>query len=164
VYAYAPNVWAWTDPLGLEHGNMPRKGAGVGGGKKLFPNQQPQNLAAELERANKLGVKPINPSDPGFEKIANSGRIKWAVTEDGELLVIPHSSKGIEISHATITKGKPVMAAGEADIAMFDGQAFGLDITTNSGHFLYGADAATNAAVKNIGIDAFSKFGIVFNK
>jgi len=56
------------------------------------------------------------------------------------------------------------MAAGEADIAMFDGQAFGLDITTNSGHFLYGADAATNAAVKNIGIDAFSKFGIVFNK
>ncbi|KYC35940.1 toxin [Scytonema hofmannii PCC 7110] len=131
---------------------------------RSFPNQQSELLAQELEVAQSLGVRPVRPSDPGFEEIANSGRIKWAVSEEGELLTVPHTVEGQEISHAVITSGKPVLAAGEADIAVGGGVRFGTEITPRSGHFLYGVDEATNTSILEIGRTFFKKFGIEFPK
>ena len=129
---------------------------------KSFPNQLPQQLSQELQVAQRLKVRPIKPTDPGFDEIANSGRIKWAVSEEGELLTIPHTVAGEEISHAVITGGRPVIAAGEADIAVAGGVRFGTEITPRSGHFLYGADEATNASVLDIGRRFFKQFGVEF--
>jgi len=132
------------------------------GGKRSFPNQQPETLPQEQELAQRLGVRPTEPSDPGFNEVANSGSIKWAVTEEGQLLTIPHTVEGQEISHAVITGGKPVIAAGEANVAVSGRIRFGTEITTRSGHFLHGADEGTNASVLEIGRTAFRKFGIEF--
>ncbi len=131
---------------------------------KSFPNQQPELLPQELDLARQLGVKPIKPSDPGFEEIANSGRIKWAVTEEGELLTVPHTVEGQEISHAVITGGKPAIAAGEADIVVGGGVRFGTEITPRSGHFLYGSDEATNTSILELGKAFFRRFGVEFPK
>jgi hypothetical protein len=74
-----------------------------------------------------------------------------------------HAADGTEISHAVLTGGRPVIAAGEADVM---GNAasgyFGGYINTNSGHFLYGASPAQNAAVEAVARQAFAKYGVYF--
>jgi hypothetical protein len=141
-YAYTADPVNRVDPLGL---------------CPAFPNQLPDELESELERADQLGVKPLSPGDPGFEDMVNAGKVKWAVTEDGQLHVIPHSIEGDgEIPHTVATGGKPVLAAGEADIAGTQGEYQGLDIDNHSGHYKPSPEST------QIGRDAFAAHGITF--
>ncbi len=94
------------------------------------------NLDSELAQADSLGVRPVSPGQAGFDETINSGTVKWAVTEDGTVRVVPKFVDGQEISHAAITRGAPVRAAGEADIAGGDGDYFGLNISNHSGHYM----------------------------
>ena len=132
-------------------------------GKKLFPNQLPGNLKAELALASRLGVNAISPKGPEFARIANNGTLKFAILENGKLKVIPHTVDGNEISHAVLSKGAPVRAAGEVDIAVAGNKAFGIDIRPHSGHFNFGNNNATNALILNRGRAAFQEFGIKFD-
>ncbi|MFC0400800.1 RHS repeat-associated core domain-containing protein [Paraburkholderia rhizosphaerae] len=149
-YRYAPNTLRWADPLGLNCEEL--------------ENQLPHLLEQELATAERLGVKPMVAKihDPQFEALVNSGSIKYVVTPDGVLLVGPHSVNGVEISHAALSEGKPVVAAGQADIA---GDAangfFGLDINTHSGHYMNGASSVLNEVVANIGKEGFENAGII---
>ena len=103
---------------------------------ELLPNQLPERLSAELADAARLGVKPIPVGGPGFEEAVNQGTVKFVVTESGELVVAPHTVEGVEISHAVLSGGRPVVTAGQAEIAAAEGQFFGIGITEHSGHFL----------------------------
>ncbi len=135
----------------------------VGGGlPKLFANQLPELLPAELAQAARLGVTPIEAGAPGFEALVNSGTVKFAVLEDGSLVVAPKFVDGVEISHAVLSGGRPVLAAGEADIAAAGGSYFGTNIVPHSGHFLNGATVAQSAAVEAIARQAFARIGITF--
>jgi RHS repeat-associated protein len=149
-------------PSSASGGPQPSSPSTGGGSGQSFPNQLPGTLGEELATARRLGVRPVQPTDPGFSQVANAGRIKWVITETGELRVIPHTVGRTEISHTVLTGGRPVLAAGEADIAVGGGRAVGLDISPRSGHFLQGADAATNARVLELGREAFRRFGIQF--
>ncbi|SFH05428.1 hypothetical protein SAMN05518865_1511, partial [Duganella sp. CF458] len=131
--------------------------------QEVFHNQLPQRLAEELAEAGRLGVRPIAPLSEGFDKIIER-EMKFAVTQKGELRVMPKFAEdGSEISHAVLTNGKPVISAGEVDIA---GDALngylGLGFKTHSGHFLNGATDAQNAKVEAIAREAFEKYGITF--
>lgn len=155
-----------TTPILAMMGGGDESGGGSGG-KRVFENQQPETLEAELQDAEALGVRPVKPTDPEFADVVNSGRVKWAINEQGELVVLPHTVEGTEISHSVLTGGRPVIAAGEAEIAssgtsVSSGTAHGLEITPQSGHFNYGNDAATNESVLALGRAAFAKFGITF--
>ncbi|BBA35537.1 conserved uncharacterized protein [Methylocaldum marinum] len=75
---------------------------------------------------------------------------------------MPHSVQGEEISHAVLTGGRPVHAAGEADIVFGGGLSYGVEITPRSGHFHNGADPRTNAKIIEIGREAFHRYGITF--
>ncbi len=119
-------------------------------------------LADELETAANVGVRPVTPNDRAFLRYANEGKIKWAITQEGELRIIPAEWGGEELFHSVLTRGAPVQAAGEANIAVSGGRAVGLEITPHSGHFMFGNDAATNAAVVDLGRAAFGRFGITF--
>jgi hypothetical protein len=134
------------------------------GDVSLFANQLPNALAAELATAKRLGIKPISPTSSNFDEIIQQGTIKYALTQKGELLVQPKfAANGTEISHATITRGKPVIVAGEADIVgnAKDGY-FGTGIDTRSGHFLNGATDAQNQALDAVARKAFKQFKINF--
>lgn len=112
--------------------------------------------------ANRLGVKPIAVSDKGFAGIvANDGHLKYAVTEDGRLLFIPKVVDGVEIKHAVITGGKPVLTAGEVQIAA-DGKGgfIAFDLDQNSGHFLNAATKLENQVVKAVAEAAFKNNNI----
>ncbi|WP_236622194.1 RHS repeat-associated core domain-containing protein [Novipirellula maiorica] len=132
------------------------------GSSRLRPNQLPDSLADELATASANGVSPIKVGDPGFDEVVNSGTVKWAVDEAGDLWVIPAVKNGEEISHAVLVGGRPVKAAGQADVAGTPGTYLGLDITPHSGHYNNGASAADNAETVAIGIEAFGKTGITF--
>ncbi|WP_435191259.1 polymorphic toxin-type HINT domain-containing protein [Streptomyces sp. bgisy126] len=123
----------------------------------LFPNTMPASLRGELALADRLGVTPSTVGSAAFDSAINSGRIKWAVREDGSLVIIPKFVNGQEISHSALTRGGPVRAAGEADIAgsSSDGY-FGLDINFHSGHFL-----PSNESLQ-IGREAFAALGVYF--
>jgi hypothetical protein len=123
----------------------------------LFPNTMPGTLGQELALAENLGVKPAAVGSAAFDAAISSGTIKWAVREDGSLVIIPKFVQGKEISHSVLTGGAPVRAAGEADIAgsAKDGY-FGLDINNHSGHFL-----PSSASLK-IGKEAFTAAGVHF--
>ena len=103
-----------------------------------------------------MRVKPIKPGGPGFESVANSGTVKWVVTEQGELLVIPKYVEGVEISHTVLTNGQSVLAAGEAEISVAGKQGLGIDINNYSGHYRPTPESVV------IGKAAFAKYGIVF--
>jgi hypothetical protein len=121
-----------------------------------FPNQYPNQLAGELADAASVGAKPIRFGDPGFNKAVNSGTIKYVVTESGEVLITPHTVKGVEISHAVLSNGQNVVAAGEAEIAVAGGKYVGIDLNYQSGHFLPTAESLQAAR------EAFAKLGITF--
>jgi len=71
-------------------------------------------------------------------------------------LIIPKYVEGKQISHAVLTKGKPVLTAGEADIVGDGGKFIGLQIKPHSGHFRPSDESL------QIAIDLFAKLGIKF--
>jgi hypothetical protein len=89
---------------------------------KPLPNQLPQQLERELADAARVNVRPVRAT-PGAELDAALARadlesqLKWAILEDGTLVVMPHTVQGVEISHAVLSGGQSVRAAGEATIA-----------------------------------------------
>lgn len=120
----------------------------------IFENQLPERLKAELDLAKKLGVKPLKIGEVGFDDVINEGTIKWVVTLKGELMIIPYWFGSIEISHTFLTGGKPVLAAGEAEIAGGEGEYFMMSISNRSGHYQPSADSL------NLGMRAFRVRGI----
>ena len=127
-----------------------------GGGRTLFANQLPGQLTQEMAAAARVGAGAVRPGTPAFERAVNAGTIKWVVTEAGELLISPHSVGGSEISHAVIAGGRPVLAAGQAEIAGSGGAYIGLSITNHSGHYM------PSEGSLQVGIDAFAALGIRF--
>lgn len=121
---------------------------------QVFENQLPERLQGELDLALRLGVKPLKIGEPGFDTVVNQGTIKWAVTTNGELVIIPYLVGSTEINHTVSTDGKPVLAAGEAEIAGGEGQYFMISISNRSGHY------QPSAGSLNIGIEAFRERGI----
>ena len=102
----------------------------------IYPNLLPETLSEEVAIATNLGVKPFAVKSSEFAKVVREGEtLKWVVSEKGELLLVPKIVNGREISHAVISDGKSVVAAGEAQIAGGPGQYFLLEITNHSGHF-----------------------------
>ncbi|MEU2134582.1 polymorphic toxin-type HINT domain-containing protein, partial [Streptomyces sp. NPDC018352] len=123
----------------------------------VFSNSMPGTLGRELALAERLGVKPSGAGSAGFDSAVASGTVKWAVREDGSLVVIPKFVNGQEISHSVLTRGAPVRAAGEADIAGSSGDGyFGLEINNHSGHFLPSTESL------QVGRDAFGAAGVHF--
>ncbi|MBU8895273.1 hypothetical protein KRR26_06630 [Corallococcus sp. M34] len=156
----APNAVAMAVHEGAA-GNHPPASTSEHQGK-LLANQQPRLLATELETAQRLGIRPASSTDPAFLQYVNEGRIKWVVTEEGVLRIVPHSWRGIEISHAVASNGRSVLAAGEADIAVHGGSRVGIEISSQSGHYLNGASSAVSARALEIGRQAFANLGIIF--
>lgn len=102
--------------------------------------------------AAKYRVTPV-PAVPGAE---------WAILEDGSLVVVPHSVQGKEISHAVLSGGKPVRAAGEALIVGGRESGYwGTEINSRSGHFTKGQEQQWES-IRRMGTDAFGKIGIYF--
>ncbi|AFZ10490.1 Rhs family protein (plasmid) [Oscillatoria nigro-viridis PCC 7112] len=128
---------------------------GVGAKKLSFPNTLPDNLPQELALARRLNVKPLKAGNPAFDRMIDTGeKVKWAVTETGELFFIPAIVNGREIAHSVINNGEPVLAAGEAMIAGSRNQYFVLEITNHSGHYL------PNGISLDIGRAAFELNGL----
>jgi RHS repeat-associated protein len=128
----------------------------------VLPNQLPELLAKELAAAARVGARPISPGSASFQQAVNSGTVKFVVTQDGKLLIIPKFVQGEEISHAVLSGGRPVLAAGEAEIAAANGQLIGIRVVPHSGHFMFGKDDAVNALVEARAREAFAQFGIKF--
>jgi RHS repeat-associated protein len=76
------------------------------------------------------------------------------VAKEGDLKFIQHDVNGTEIYHTVITEGKPVLAAGEADISAASGQYWVTEITNHSGHYLPDIHSLENDAKP-----LFRKFG-----
>ncbi|MCC3414074.1 MULTISPECIES: hypothetical protein [unclassified Microcoleus] len=120
-----------------------------------FSNQSPATLNDELRSADELGIRPIKVGEAGFDDIINEGTVKWAVTTNPELLVIPKFlDVNNEIYHTVITRGQPVLAAGEAEIVGSNGLYILLTISNHSGHF------RPNSESLEVGITAFRQQGV----
>jgi hypothetical protein len=121
----------------------------------------PEKLQEELATAQSLDVHPMHVDDPDLEDFANAGEIKWVVTQSGDLLVVPHTVGEKEIAHSVLTDGKPVLAAGVANIAVDIDVDYhdieGFWITNQS------SDYPIDPKSLQIGIQAFQdRYGITF--
>ncbi|MBW4693753.1 MAG: hypothetical protein KME27_18565 [Lyngbya sp. HA4199-MV5] len=103
--------------------------------RRFFPNQLPEYLEAELQLVDQLGVAPLQVGAIGFDAVVNQGTIKWAVVENGTLLIVPKYVDGQEIPHTALTRGEAVLAAGEAEIIGSNGEYIVLEINHYSGHY-----------------------------
>ncbi len=121
-----------------------------------FENRMPERLARELATAERLGVPVTTPGTPAFDSAISAGTVKWAVLREGTLVVQPKDFGGQEIAHSVLSRGAPVRAAGEADIAGTSPNYFGLEINNHSGHFQPSDESL------EVGRDAFRRAGIEF--
>ncbi len=121
----------------------------------MFHNTLPDRLREELQVAIELGISPLRVGDPGFDRVVAAGTVKWAVTVEGELLVIPKFVQGQELAHTVLTNGGPVLAAGEVEIVRTNGQYGVLDINAHSGHY------QPDRASLRLGEQAFVNRGIM---
>ncbi len=121
-----------------------------------FLNQLPHLLSTELNDAAKVGATRLRTFGPEFDTLVNSDMIKWVVTESGELIVGAARKNSVEISHAFLTNGRVMRAAGEANIAASGGTRIGIEITNHSGHFMPSQESLM------IGVEAFKKIGVTF--
>jgi len=119
-----------------------------------FSNQLPDRLNTELRLGDRIGIKPLQVAEAGFDDTINEGTIKWVVTTENQLLVIPKFVGIQEIPHTILTRGQPVLAAGEAEIVGSNGEYLLLEISNYSGHFLPTPDSLA------IGIEAFRQQNI----
>ena len=78
------------------------------------------------------------------------------VLEGGELIIAPHTVGGVEISHAVLSQGRSVIAAGQAEIAASGNTFVGISINNHSGHFMPSTESLQAAR------DAFMRAGVVF--
>jgi hypothetical protein len=147
---------AFAHQISDNNGGKGDGGTGGGSDHETFPNTMPENLAEEQELAKELGVTPLQVGQPGFDEIINEGPVKWVVTADGKLWIIPKYVSEAEIAHSVIANGGDVIAAGEADIAGSNGQYVGLDITNHSGHYL------PSQGSLEIAKKIFESYGIMF--
>lgn len=122
----------------------------------LFKNTKGDQLGGELADTERLGVRPLKVGDPGFDSAIEEGTVKWAVTAEGDLYLMPKFVGGVELKHPVLTGGADVQAAGEAEIAGSDGSYFGIEINNNSGHYLPSPDSL------EIGRSTFGDAGIDF--
>ncbi|MGA5496531.1 polymorphic toxin-type HINT domain-containing protein [Streptomyces cinereoruber] len=135
---------------------------------RLFPNKYPGALAGELAQAERLAIRPAKPGTAEFDRYIDfegSGEaVKWAVLEDGRLLVMPKTVAGQELSHPVLTGGAAVQAAGEATIAGSGGHYMGLQINSHSGHFFVSGDPfwAAGGGAEILGREAFAAHGVLF--
>jgi len=127
----------------------------------LYENTLPTRLAQELSDAARWRVSPFGVGSQSFAEIVEQGEpIKWAVTQEGRLLIVPKYANGVierEVAHTVITNGKPVLAAGEATLAEANGKYILIEITNHSGHYL------PSAATTRIGEAAFAENGVITN-
>lgn len=123
---------------------------------QLFYNRLPERLTAELDRTIELGIRVVRPREPGFDDVLRSGRIKWVVTEHGQLVVVAKWFRQEEVPHTVMTEGRPVLAAGEGEVASTGVTRVGIEITTYSGHY------APRPESLRVGRAAFAQFGIRF--
>ncbi|MDA5281075.1 hypothetical protein [Streptomyces sp. Isolate_45] len=128
-----------------------------GGNSAPFKNdvEGRYNLADELDAAEARGVRSVSPGQAGWEEALNSGVVKWVVDTNEVLHVVPATDDAIK--HSIMTRGAPVLAAGEADVAGAGGMFFGLRISNQSGHYI-----PCRCSV-NLGIEKFRQAGIDFS-
>ncbi len=79
-------------------------------GHETWPNQQHERFAEEMADAQSLGILPLSPEDPQFDKLMKSGeRFNWAVRPDGSLRVsqsvVMTEDGPARISHAILANG-----------------------------------------------------------
>jgi RHS repeat-associated protein len=127
---------------------------GAGGSKESFPNRLSGQLQSDLSLGKEMGVEPIQAKDPGFQSLIQKGTVKWAISEDGQLLFVPKYVGGTEIPHTVITGGNPVLSAGEASIINTGNGYTAIDFNLWSGH--YWPDDASSV----LAIETFIESGI----
>ncbi|MFI1481334.1 polymorphic toxin-type HINT domain-containing protein [Streptomyces sp. NPDC020747] len=133
---------------------------------KLWSNNMSATLERELALAERMGVRPAKPGSAEWDRyIDMDGEpIKWAVLEDGQLMIMPKVVQGQELSHPVLSGGAGIRAAGEAEIAGGGGQYFGLNINSHSGHFFKQGDPfwAPGGGAELLGREMFEAAGVVF--
>ncbi|MFI9762124.1 polymorphic toxin-type HINT domain-containing protein [Streptomyces sp. NPDC051963] len=133
---------------------------------RIWPNNMAATLERELALAERMGVRPAKPGSADWERyIDMDGEpIKWAVLEDGQLVIMPKIVQGQELSHPVLSGGAAVRAAGEAQIAGGGGQYFGLEINAHSGHFFKSGDPfwAVSGGAEQLGREMFEAAGVMF--
>ncbi|MGW6910816.1 polymorphic toxin-type HINT domain-containing protein [Streptomyces sp. NPDC054940] len=133
---------------------------------RIWPNNMATSLADELALAQRLGVRPARPGTADWDKYIDMDgeKIKWAVLEDGQLVIMPKIVQTKELSHPVLSGGAPVRAAGEAEVAGGGGQYFGLSINSHSGHFFKQGDEfwAPGGGAEKLGREMFEEAGVIF--
>lgn len=107
----------------------------------FFGNLLPNRLKSELSLAERLNVdiwdsKSITDNLDNFDELIQEGPLKFAVNQQGELKIMPHTVDGQQISHAVLTEGNAVKTAGQMQIS---GNAqtgyYIVEFSNHSGHF-----------------------------
>jgi hypothetical protein len=98
----------------------------------LYENRDAHNLAEEQSDARAANIKPFSITDERQLRRAadDATTLKWVLLEDGRISLGP-----TDTTHAVISGGRAVAAAGEVAIASFGRTLVAVDFRNTSGHY-----------------------------
>ncbi len=119
-----------------------------------YHNRSPDQLAAELDAARRVGFAPVEVPGPQFDALVAEGQPMIYVLVGDRLLVSKRQILSEYITHAVLAGGEPVQAAGEFDVLLQPGGAVVRSLNNMSGHYWpAGASlAVAQAAFKTRGL------------
>ena len=114
----------------------------------LLPNLKSSEYSAELAtaRANKVTPTKINNVEQ-LTQMCSSSVVKWVVTANNQLRMVPKMVNGREISHAVAAENQSVKAAGEARL-----KGGYLEFNRWSGHYQPPSYSPGQRALEGLGI------------
>jgi hypothetical protein len=133
-------------------------------GAPEFTNLDADQLPRERAQAQAAGVVPVRVGTPeAAALLAEGGLFKWSLRPDGSLWIARGSAvdpRGVlvEITHAVLAEGGPVLAAGEIFGVVGHRRAAAIDLL--SGHYHRFTDARDNTRALALGRAAFERHGV----
>ncbi|WP_155060646.1 polymorphic toxin-type HINT domain-containing protein [Streptomyces blattellae] len=94
---------------------------------RIWPNNMAATLERELALAERMGVRPAKPGSADWDRYVDMDGepIKWAVLEDGQLVIMPKMVQEQELSHPVLSGGArcgpPVRPRSRAAVASTSG-------------------------------------------
>jgi hypothetical protein len=96
----------------------------------LLPNQLPHLFEHEQQDAARRKLVPVPAADRArLAQLAERGTLKWVLVDAG--LVFGDE----RLFHPVLSRGKPVLAAGQVDLAVVDKSFYVIHLTNHSGHY-----------------------------
>ncbi|MCY4103237.1 MAG: hypothetical protein OXG55_08270 [bacterium] len=108
---------------------------------RTYDNRYPEHLLQEMAAAERAGAVTVEVPSTEFETLVELGEPMIYVVVGDRPLVCRRHLMGEQISHAVLSRGGPVYAAGEIEVVRDGSEQLVILVNNRSGHYRPGPES-----------------------